>query len=129
MNNSESARKLNQAVNTTSKAVGGAISQAKGAFTNFWSTFTAPTATANIIPSDESQVPTVRIDNESIVNVDSDVNDDGVIKQLTKTFQGNEPQFNLNEEKDMGTNVNEGVVEIGREANLIDSNRSDVIDV
>ncbi|XP_035721501.1 late secretory pathway protein AVL9 homolog [Vespa mandarinia] len=47
MQNTESGRKLNQAmlstgraVATTGKAVGGAISQAKGAFSNWWSTLT-----------------------------------------------------------------------------------------
>ena len=44
MNNSESGRKLNQAVNTTSKAVGGALMQAKGAFSNWWSTMTSQPA-------------------------------------------------------------------------------------
>lgn len=58
MNSSESGRKLNQAVSTTSKAVGGALSQAKGAFSNFWSAFTAPvvptTPTANHTPNEHS---------------------------------------------------------------------------
>lgn len=134
MNNSESARKLNQAVNSTSKAVGGAISQAKGAFSNFWSTFTAPTVTANIVPSNEidSQIPTVKIENESTENVkdDSELKDEGVLKQFTKRFQGTDSQLNLKEEKNLGTNLSEGVVEIGREAKIIDSNRqSDVFDV
>lgn len=40
MNNSESGRKINQAVNTTSKAVGGAISTAKDALSNWWSSMT-----------------------------------------------------------------------------------------
>lgn len=47
MQNTESGRKLNQAmastgraVATTGKAVGGALSQAKGAFSNWWSTLT-----------------------------------------------------------------------------------------
>ncbi|CAK9796481.1 Late secretory pathway protein AVL9 homolog [Anthophora plagiata] len=47
MQNTESGRKLNQAmastgraVATTGKAVGGAFSQAKGAFSNWWSTLT-----------------------------------------------------------------------------------------
>lgn len=39
MQSSEGGRKLNQAVNTTSKA----IIQAKGAFSNWWSSVTAPT--------------------------------------------------------------------------------------
>ncbi|XP_017888645.2 late secretory pathway protein AVL9 homolog, partial [Ceratina calcarata] len=48
MQNTESGRKLNQAmastgraVATTGKAVGGALSQAKGAFSNWWTTLTA----------------------------------------------------------------------------------------
>lgn len=40
MQSTEGGRKLNQAVNTTSKAVGGAITQAKGAFSNWWSSMT-----------------------------------------------------------------------------------------
>ncbi|XP_074094307.1 late secretory pathway protein AVL9 homolog isoform X1 [Cotesia typhae] len=47
MQNTESGRKINQAmattgraVATTGKAVGGALSQAKGAFSNWWSTLT-----------------------------------------------------------------------------------------
>lgn len=39
MQSSEGGRKLNQAVNTTSKA----IIQAKGAFSNWWSSVTTPT--------------------------------------------------------------------------------------
>ncbi|XP_048508797.1 late secretory pathway protein AVL9 homolog isoform X2 [Athalia rosae] len=52
MQNTESGRKLNQAmastgraVATTGKAVGGAISQAKGAFSNWWTTLTTVQAT------------------------------------------------------------------------------------
>ena len=41
MQSTEGGRKLNQAVNTTSKAVGGAITQAKGAFSNWWSSMTS----------------------------------------------------------------------------------------
>lgn len=41
MQNSESGRKLNQAVNSTSRAVGGAISTAKGAFSTWWTSITA----------------------------------------------------------------------------------------
>lgn len=52
MQNTESGRKINQAmastgraVATTGKAVGGAISQAKGAFSNWWTTLTTVQAT------------------------------------------------------------------------------------
>lgn len=40
MQSTEGGRKLNQAVNTTSKAVGGAITHAKGALSNWWSSMT-----------------------------------------------------------------------------------------
>lgn len=127
MNNSESARKLNQAVNTTSKAVGGALSQAKGAFSNFWSTFTAPTVTANTISSDDLRIPTIITENES-EQISTEV--DGVAKQSPKKIQDNELNSTLKEEKDIGSKVNDGVVEIGREANIIDTNRkNDIIDV
>lgn len=43
MQSTEGGRKLNQAVNTTSKAVGGALTQAKGAFSNWWSSITTTT--------------------------------------------------------------------------------------
>lgn len=52
MQSSESGRKLNHAVGkavaTTGKAVGGAISQAKGAFSTWWSSVTTGVPVANI---------------------------------------------------------------------------------
>lgn len=126
MNNSESGRKLNQAVNNTTKVVGGAISQAKGAFSVFWSSFTAPTVATTAIPADNFEP-----DDDSVEIPEETPEDcDGIIKQLARKFQQNEPQLNLKEEKDLGIIVNEGVVEIGREAKIIDSNRKgDVFDV
>ncbi|KAG7209136.1 hypothetical protein KM043_015280 [Ampulex compressa] len=72
MQNTESGRKLNQAmvstgraVATTGKAVGGAISQAKGAFSNWWSTLTM------VQPVDEAktdnQTPNI---NQTALDVD-----------------------------------------------------------
>ncbi|XP_036318747.1 late secretory pathway protein AVL9 homolog [Rhagoletis pomonella] len=47
MQNSESGRKINHAVNTTSRVVGVALSQAKGTFSTWWSSITtAPAQTA-----------------------------------------------------------------------------------
>lgn len=57
MNNSESGRKINQAVNTTSKAVGGAISQAKGALSNWWSAITTQPTPTHTTTMDEIQRP------------------------------------------------------------------------
>ncbi|XP_026681239.1 late secretory pathway protein AVL9 homolog, partial [Diaphorina citri] len=68
MQNTEGGRKLNQAmmntskaVATTSKAVGGAIAQAKGAVTTWWSSLTAIQTNggfeSNIQESDETEEP------------------------------------------------------------------------
>lgn len=122
MNNSESARKLNQAVNNTSKAVGGALNQAKEAFSSFWSTFTAPNPVAAPAESLEAKADT--IDNEP-----KEVTEprEGMIKQIAKKFHNSD--MSLRQEKDTGSNQ-EGIVEIGREANTLDSKRQhDVIDI
>ncbi|XP_057320689.1 late secretory pathway protein AVL9 homolog [Microplitis mediator] len=72
MQNTESGRKINQAmattgraVATTGKAVGGALSQAKGAFSNWWSTLTT------IQPGEVE----IRNDNVNQSNNTSDDND------------------------------------------------------
>lgn len=60
MQSSESGRKLNQAVGkavtNTGKAVGGALSQAKGALSTWWSSVTTsyPTPTSPDAPSVET---------------------------------------------------------------------------
>lgn len=115
MNNSESARKLNQAVNNT-------ISQAKEAFSSFWSTFSAPNVTA--APAENLDAKTDAVENEPKEATEPR---DGVIKQIAKKFHNND--VSLKQEKDTGSNQG-GIVEIGREANTLDSNRlSDVIDI
>lgn len=119
MTNSESARKLNQA----SKVVGGALLQAKGAFSSFLSTFTAPNATAQPVESFESQIKGDTIEEPKEVTEPRE----GVIKQIAKKFHNND--LSLKQDKDMGSNQ-QGIVEIGREANTLDRNRqSDVIDI
>lgn len=137
MNNSESARKLNQAVNTTSKAVGGAILQARGAISNFWSSFTAPTTvTATPVSSDSSNdsQPDFDSDSETIAangsrkaQTQSETNKNGKnkagVEQLEENFKrldSDKPIVNLKEEKDTGADVKHGIVEIGHEANALD---------
>ncbi|EZA52975.1 hypothetical protein DMN91_009118 [Ooceraea biroi] len=68
MQNTESGRKLNQAmastgraVATTGKAVGGALSQAKGAFSNWWSTLTT------VQPVDETKTDNQTANNHHTV--------------------------------------------------------------
>lgn len=129
MNNSESARKLNQAVNNTGRVVGEAFSQAKGAFSSLWSTFAAPPSVA---------VPVVGGENNSKAQVKTNVIDttdpkeitearEGVIKNIAKKFHNND--LNLKQEKDTSTK-SDGIVEIGREAGTLDANRSnEIIDI
>lgn len=127
MNNSESARKLNQAVNNTSRAVGGAISQAKEAFSSFWSTFSAPNVTA--APAEKVEVKATDF---VVENAPKEVTEprEGVIKQIAKKLHGTTDTASLKQDKDTGSNNQGGIVEIGREANTLDSNRVDgVIDL
>ncbi|XP_015515722.2 late secretory pathway protein AVL9 homolog [Neodiprion lecontei] len=82
MQNTESGRKLNQAmastgraVATTGKAVGGAISQAKGAFSNWWSILTtvqvADSETRNEEATLECEEIVQNLANESSVGLES----------------------------------------------------------
>lgn len=135
MNNSESARKLNQAVNTTSKAVGGAILQAKGAFSNFWSSFTAPTVQATVPVADDltNETSVIEPETETITtnggaqkkpNQDGDKRNCDVEKlsETLKQLDSDQPNLNLREENDSGADLKHGIVEIGREAKAFDSN-------
>lgn len=130
MNNSESARKLNQAVNNTGRVVGEALSQAKGAFSSLWSTFAAPPSVA---------VPVVGGDNNSKAQIKAATNDttdpkeitearEGVIKNIAKKFHNSD--LNLKQEKEAAATKSDGIVEIGREAGTLDANRSnEIIDI
>lgn len=106
INNSESGRKLNQAVNTTSKAVGGAILQAKGALSNWWSSMTT-TPPATVAQSSPDSAPASADDTEE---------------------DGQEPEFNCEDDPnhkpialpiELTANLQHhtinGVVEIGHE--------------
>lgn len=123
MNSSESGRKLNQAVNTTSKAVGGALSQAKGAFSNFWSAFTAPapistTPTTNRTPeeiSDET-VPDEVIGNKTDETKTESLNGD---RKPTHDQLKNDINDTENDNPDR-------IVEISKEADAIDLNGKNV---
>ena len=125
MNNSESARKLNQAVNNTGRAVGEALSQAKGAFSSFWSTFAAPpSVVVPVIGDSKAQVKTNAIDTDPKEVTETR---EGVIKNLAKKFHNSD--LNLKQEKETTTNP-DGIVEIGREAGTLDANRSkEIIDI
>lgn len=144
MQNSESGRKINQAVNNTSRAVGGAISQAKGAFSSWWSSITtAPanstggTASGSGAGSDSSQV-------HSLSHIDEGIDGAAASQQpqeISVTFQNHKDEAELDvagvsihmasqiceesleeahESTDSSPQKSQGIVEIGREAELLD---------
>ena len=135
MSNSESGRKLNQAVNTTSKAVGGALSQAKGAFSNWWSSITTPpiiASTPPVFPSNnDKKLNNSHIDQECYGNGDHDNDDRHPINDGESTClftENTEPIcFTKSDAKIItGHDSNpskEGIVEIAKEADILDSNR------
>lgn len=111
MHNTESGRKINQAVNNTSRAVGGALTQAKGAFSNWWSSMT----TAQPIQATESvdealEEPEESEEPEEATNLEIEV-------KLVKEKVNHNKKLEIIEEK-------EKMIEIADEAEIIlDSNR------
>lgn len=121
MNNSESARKINQAVSTTGKAVGGAISQAKGALNSWWSSMTtqAPAtinlplpqqqvnneSNSNVVYGIDDVVETTDDNNKSIIG---NVENENIVVDTFNTVEMNKNEMNLK--------PYEGIIEIGHEA-------------
>lgn len=110
MNNSESGRKINQAVNTTSRAVGDALTHAKGAISSWWSAFTTQPAMYN----DDDGLDKRNVDDDNNKNIDDNTVDPLDCNVISVDGERAEP---LHQQDNHG-----GVVEIGREANLIDQN-------
>lgn len=148
MQNSESGRKINQAVNTTSRAVGGAISQAKGALSSWWSSITtAPPANSTGAACSGSGIGTAgdasSQQGHSGLSPQIDEGIDGAPQEISVTFQNHKDETeldmagvsihistsldkedNLVEAHDSSGNSPhqqpQGIVEIGREAELLD---------
>lgn len=108
MNNSESGRKINQAVNTTSRAVGGALTQAKGAISSWWSAITTQQQT---LYNEDDSLDKRSLDGNNKSIEDSDVETIGC--NVMNVDDSKEEHFHIQENHG-------GVVEIGREANFID---------
>lgn len=109
MNNSESGRKINQAVNNTSRAVGGALTHAKGAISSWWSAITTQPAIYN---EDDT------IDKQNLEGNAKSVDDsnlDTIVNNVMNADDCKEEHFGVQENHG-------GIVEIGREANFIDRN-------
>lgn len=121
MNNSESGRKLNQAVNTTSKAVGGAILQAKGALSNWWSAMTTqpPVIAQSLADPDEN-------DPSSAIGCDDELKLNGApVEHLAATPSESRGKATASTSHPVASNpAAAGVVEIGHEAvAALDSDR------
>ncbi|KAG4068657.1 hypothetical protein HA402_002348 [Bradysia odoriphaga] len=110
MNNSESGRKINQAVNTTSRAVGGALTQAKGAISSWWSAIT----TQPVLYNDDDSLDKRNLDENNKTIGDSNLDD--LDCDVMNEEDSKEEHFHVPD------NHGVGVVEIGREANCIDRN-------
>lgn len=114
MHNTESGRKINQAVNNTSRAVGGALSQAKGAFSNWWSSMTtAPPIQATESVDEAHEEPEESEEPVEATNLEIEV-------KLVKEKVNNHKKLEIIEEKEMDK---EKMIEIADEAEILDSNR------
>lgn len=112
MNNSESGRKLNQAVNNTSRAVGGALTQAKGAISSWWS---AITTQPTIYNEDDALDTAAKQNLEGNGKNDENNSFDTIVNNAMDADDCKEEHFGVQENHG-------GIVEIGREANFIDRN-------
>ncbi|XP_055389654.1 late secretory pathway protein AVL9 homolog [Condylostylus longicornis] len=133
MNNSESGRKLNQAVNTTSRAVGGALSQAKGAFSNWWSSMTTQNHNLNNEEKSFQNQTTKNCDDKNnSVEIDDDNNsqikiensDNATVMEKIESCQEISEEEIKEEISDTANNKTEGIVEIAKEAEMLDNTRS-----
>ncbi|KAH8235494.1 hypothetical protein KR032_001671 [Drosophila birchii] len=135
MQNSESGRKINLAVNNTSRAVGGAISQAKGAISSWWSSITTQP------PNPNANTPTTNNFKDS-EGGGGEPNEGAAAHEISVTFQNHKDGEDLDvagvsihlsgqddaPESHESRNLawrqqSQGIVEIGHEAELLDKTK------
>uniref|UniRef100_A0A8W7P741 UDENN domain-containing protein n=1 Tax=Anopheles coluzzii TaxID=1518534 RepID=A0A8W7P741_ANOCL len=138
MQNSESGRKLNQAVTNTSRAVGGALTTAKGAFSSWWTSFTATPQGGHMTTQGCSEPPS---QDPSPIGSDQlgAADDDAAAAAATDDGDGREQRNRTSESAEATGSpkhviataevaahptTNNSVVEIGREAELLDRGTS-----
>uniref|UniRef100_A0AAG5D313 UDENN domain-containing protein n=1 Tax=Anopheles atroparvus TaxID=41427 RepID=A0AAG5D313_ANOAO len=137
MQNSESGRKLNQVVENTSRAVGDAITNAKGAFSSWWTSISAaPQTGGNSAQNTEKSAASGvhSVDHEHLdESDDSDEIDTGLnvadSKELSeKNYRT--PELVPTPKKEIPTAeislqpASNSVIEIGKEAELLDQRNS-----
>lgn len=129
MNNSESGRKFNHAVSTTGRAVGGAISHAKGTFTNWWSSLSTTTATTNNVTSKTGNGTLTDhhvTDNGAITIETEEIKSYNGKDDVNQEFENKDNNFEHKKQQEflkgsIDDNVAEGIVEIGMEALILHS--------
>lgn len=141
MQNSESGRKLNQAVNSTSRVVGGALTTAKGAFSTWWTSITAavpagqqqqqqsaqqPTAQStnnSTTTSEESDadVEAAEVDDSDDYSEEEDQQEEGDQDSQSKNVRNNRAELPSQIETAEPTlEVTNNIIEIGKEAEMLD---------
>lgn len=130
MHNTESGRKINHAVNTTSRAVGGALSTAKGAFSNWWSAITTtppiqpPSTPPPPPPVNQIKNNNAQLNEDEIDELPTEVKEENY--EVGKDIIGKEKELekdNNNKNKDEKRNVDKKLIELAEEADILDSNR------
>ncbi|XP_058818712.1 late secretory pathway protein AVL9 homolog [Topomyia yanbarensis] len=141
MQNSESGRKLNQAVNNTSRAVGGAISTAKGAFSTWWTSMTAPVAAAPGAPAGNAQGDSQTNSSEQFSDTSDDSDENVNPNDIDSSYSDSDKSPNdanrntikrIEKNNDSQTDPSEigtaehllessnNIIEIGKEADILD---------
>uniref|UniRef100_A0A182QJ42 UDENN domain-containing protein n=1 Tax=Anopheles farauti TaxID=69004 RepID=A0A182QJ42_9DIPT len=129
MQNSESGRKLNQAVTNTSRAVGGALTTAKGAFSSWWTSITATPQGGQLAPAEQHQQQQQQ---QSWTTTETTPNEGSGPERADEDEQPTTgtPAFEKDaiptaEVSASHATSNRTVVEIGREAELLDRGGGD----
>nr|XP_023015382.1 late secretory pathway protein AVL9 homolog isoform X1 [Leptinotarsa decemlineata] len=115
--NTESGRKINQAmastgkaVATTSKAVGGALNQAKGAFSNWWSNFMVGPEQGQKIPDSQAEEICSNDSTDSLVNIPKSISKDKPNGKIENALVLNKEICKVNGELHMDNDHQPGTV-------------------
>ncbi|XP_035778446.1 late secretory pathway protein AVL9 homolog [Anopheles albimanus] len=106
MQNSDGGRKLNQAVTSTSRVVGTAITTAKGAFSSWWNTLTTPVPVQSPSISPQQEVTEWKVETQG-----------PEVRPHAETIGAASIEHVVSQQQ--GTAVTNAVIEIGKEAELL----------
>ncbi|KFB37255.1 AGAP000251-PA-like protein [Anopheles sinensis] len=134
MQNSESGRKLNQVVENTSRAVGDALTTAKGAFSSWWTSISsAPPAAANSSQTaDNLLVAGLHVAEDAHFDDDSDDSDEmAAVEQKEASARSYRARDSPSKRviptaEIVSQSSSNSVIEIGKEAELLDRRSSAV---